>query len=76
MHAFGLRLSWTISTDFGADSTSGFCPRDVLLARVLAMTLRLSVCVCLSQVGVLSKRMDNRAVFNMGASFDLSHTVL
>jgi len=75
MHAFGLRLSWTISTDFGADSTSGFCPRDVLLPRVLAMALRLSVCVCHKSV-FYRNGWTNRAVFNMGASFDLSHTVL
>ena len=39
-------------------------PRDAMLARVLAMALYLSVCLsvcvcfCLSQVGVLSKRMN------------------
>jgi len=36
-----------------------FYPRDAMLARVLAMALCASV--CLSQVGVLSKRLDNRA---------------
>jgi len=33
-----------------------FLPRDVVLARVLAMAL--SVTLCLSQVGVLSKEMN------------------
>jgi len=44
-----------------------------MLAQVLAMVLRL----CLSQVGVLSKRMDGlSSFFGMQASFDQSYTVL
>jgi len=38
--------------------TGDFYPRDAMLARVLAIALCLSVCVCLSQVGVLSKGMN------------------
>jgi len=38
-----------------------FCRRDAMLARVLAMALCLSV--CLSQVGVLSKQMDEIICF-------------
>ena len=37
---------------------SGFYPRDAMLARVLATALCLSVCLCLSQVGVLPKRLN------------------
>jgi len=46
-------------------------PRDVWLARVLAMTL----CLCLSQVGVLSKRLEGSRCFGVEASFDLSYIV-
>ena len=61
--------------DFGVDSLSRCCPRDALLARVLAMALCLSV--CLSQVGFLSKWMDKSRWFCcMGASFDLFYTLL
>jgi len=45
-----------------------------MLARVLAMALCLSVCACLSQVGVLSKRMNASSLG--GASFHPSYTVL
>ena len=37
----------------------GFCPNDAMLARVLAMTL----CLCLSQVGVLLKWLDGLSWF-------------
>ena len=42
-----------------------FYQRDAMLARVLAMALRLSVSVtlCLSQVGVLSKRLNESGWF-------------
>jgi len=43
--------------------TPAFLPRDAILARVLAVSLRLSVSVCLSQVGVLSKWMDGSSWF-------------
>jgi len=45
----------------------------------MTLCLSVSVCVgvCLLQVGVLSKRMDeSRWVFCMGAFFDLSYTVI
>ena len=42
-------------------------PRDAWLARVLAMTLCL--CMCLSQVGVLSKRLDGSSWFWRGGFF-------
>jgi len=38
-------------------------PRDAMLARLLAMALCPSVSVCLSQVGVLSKRMNESSWF-------------
>ena len=37
----------------------GFCPNNAMLARVLAMTL----CLCLSQVGVLLKWLDGLSWF-------------
>ena len=40
---------------------SSFYPRDAMLARVLATAL--SVCLCLSQVGVLSKRLNESSWF-------------
>ena len=40
-------------------------PRDAMLARVLAMVLCLSVCVCLSQVGVLLKWFDGSNWFSV-----------
>jgi len=44
-----------------------FIPADAMLARVLAMALcpsvSVSVCICLSQVGVLSKRMNESSWF-------------
>jgi len=50
-----------------------FYQPDAMLAQVLAMVLRL----CLSQVGVLSKRMDGlSSFFGMQTSFDQSYTVL
>ena len=55
-----------------------FFPRDAVLARVLAMALCLfvSVCVCLSQDGVLSNGINGfDLVFGTGASFDHSYTV-
>ena len=36
----------------------GFCPRDAMIARVLAMALCLCLSVCLSQVVVLLKRLN------------------
>jgi len=44
--------------DFGVDSLSRCCPRDALLARVLAMALCLSV--CLSVTGRFSIEMDGQ----------------
>jgi len=41
--------------------SSFYYPRDVMLARVLAVCL--SVSVCLSQVGVLSKRLSKSSWF-------------
>jgi len=56
------------------ESTS-FYPRNAMLARVLAMALCLSV--CLSQVGVLSKRLNESSwFFGMWASLHPSYTVL
>jgi len=55
-----------------------FYPSDDMLARVLAMALCLSVCVCvgLSQVGVLSKRLNESGwFFGVRASFYLSYSV-
>ena len=46
----------------------------LLCARFLPMCLCLSV--CLSQVGVLSKRLNESGCFGMGASFRLSYSVL
>ena len=40
-----------------------FYPRDAMLARVIAVDLCLSVRVCLSQVGVLSKGMNGLICF-------------
>jgi len=52
-----------------------FYPLDAMLALVLAMALCPSI--CLSQVGVLSKRMDESSCFyGMGAFFHMSYTVL
>ena len=55
-----------------------FYPLDATLARVLAVCLSvcLSASVCLSQVGVLSKQMDESNWFWRGTSFHLSYTVL
>jgi len=53
-----------------------------VLARVLAMVLCLcpclfNVCSFLSQVGILSKRMDGSSCFfGTEATFDLSYTML
>ena len=50
-----------------------------MLARVLALAQCLCLClsVSLSQVGVLSKRLNESGwFFGMEASLDLSHTVL
>ena len=48
-----------------------------MLVLVLAMALCLFLCVCLSQVGVLSKRMNESGwFFGMVASFDPSYSVL
>jgi len=44
------------STRRAVSDAGTFFPRNAMLARVLAMTLCLSV--CLSQVGVLSKRLN------------------
>ena len=44
---------------FECDTLVHFYPRDAMLARVLAMAL----CPCLSEVGVLSKRMDGIICF-------------
>jgi len=53
-----------------------FFPRDAMLARVLAIALCLSVCVCLSGVGVLSKRMNGLIWFlAWRLFFDQSYTV-
>ena len=41
---------------------------------VLAIALCLSVCLCLSQVSVSSKRLDVSSCFSV--SFDVSHTLL
>jgi len=46
-----------------------FYPRDPMLAWVLAVALRLSVCVCLSQVGFLSKRYKNEPSCSWYESF-------
>jgi len=43
---------------YGHLSVDSCYPRDAMLARVLAMALRPCLCVRLSQVGVLSKRID------------------
>ena len=40
-----------------------FYQRDAMLARVLAVALCLSICVCLSQVGALSKRVKGLICF-------------
>jgi len=62
-----------------ASKQMGFYPRDAILARVLAMAMCLFVrmSVCLSQVGVPSKRLDESSwVLGTGASFHPSYTVL
>jgi len=35
----------------------------------------MTLCLCLSQVGVLSKRLEGSSCFGVEASFDLSYTV-
>ena len=52
-----------------------FYPSDAMLAPVLAVALCLSVCVCLSQVGVLSKVMNGLIWFSAWVFFDQSNTV-
>ena len=49
-----------VSYPRGVRDTDRFFPRDAMLVRVLAMCRLVSVCVCpcLSQVGVLSKRLN------------------
>jgi len=59
-------------------NTAGFYLCDAMLARVLAMILCLCLCPCLSQVGVLSKGMNEQVnlLFGMEASFNQSYTVI
>ena len=56
---------------------SGFYLRDDMLARILAMAMCPSVCVCLSITSRRSIEMDERSnLFSgMGASFDQSYNV-
>jgi len=37
---------------------SGFYPREAMIARLLAVVVCLSVCVCLSHAGIVSKRLN------------------
>jgi len=52
-----------------------FYPRDTVLARVLAMALCPSLCVCLSQVGVLSKGVKGLIWFLAWRLRSTSHTL-
>jgi len=52
-----------------------FYPRDAMLARILAMVLCLSVCVCLSQVGVLLNWLDGTSWFLARRLPSTSHTL-
>ena len=62
---------------FGDLPSVGFITRDAMSARILVMVLCPSVCLCLSQVGVLSKRLDESSCFFCTkAFFDLSYRVL
>ena len=63
-----------------ATFNSNFYPRDAMLARLLALCLCLcpSVCLCLCVTSRCSVETDERIglAFDVGASFDLSYTVL
>ena len=61
--AAGTISNWTASTVGGVapldrSASTAFTARDAVLAPVLAMALRLCLSVCLSQVGVLPKRLN------------------
>ena len=58
-----LILVWIPTAHEHDFSTSIFYPRDAILARVLASYGPVSVSVCLSQVGVLSKRLNESGWF-------------
>ena len=69
---FPIQRTVTVSFD------NHFYPRDAMLARVLAMALCLSVCLCLPATSRCSIKMGERisVFFGMKASFNQSHSVL
>jgi len=69
---FPIQRTVTVSFD------NHFYPRDAMLARVLAMALCLSVCLCLPATSRCSIKRGERisVFFGMKASFNQSHSVL
>jgi len=59
---------------YGDLRSQHFYPRDAMLARVLTMALCLSVCLCLSQLGVLSKRLNESVWFLATELLSTYHT--
>jgi len=62
MNLAGQLTTRSLVTRVSATDSAGFYARDARLARILAMAL----CLCLSQLGVLSKCMDGSSFWHVG----------